>query len=414
MKTILNTGVVAFLVGVALFGCGKSDSKGEAVKPAEKVAEGKKDAKKGADAKGAKSDSEKKPEGEAHGEEQVVKLTPEEVKAAGIGTVKVKIQPVKTGMSVTASIQPNRDRFARVAPRVPGRVTTVPATLGQRVVAGQVLATLDSVEVGESTSSYQQAASQFSVAKADFERAQRLYDEQVVPQKDYLRARGEFEKARAALSAAADKLRMMGVNPAAARSSATFPVTSPFGGTVIEKTAVIGELAQPDKALFTVADLSTVWIEANLYEQDRARVKTGTDAEVTVTAYPDERFKGKLAYVSGVVDRESRTVKGRIEVPNKDGRLKLEMFATALIQTEEAVAALAVPSGAVVLLEGKNIVFVKEADGFEPRQVELGERVGDLQIITQGINEGDDVVVSGTYALKSRLLKSKLGEGHGH
>lgn len=414
MKTILNISVVAVFVCVSLFGCGKSDSKGEAGKPAEKVAEGKKDDKKGADAKAASSHSEKKPEGEAHGEEQVVKLSPEEVKAAGIQILKVKTQPVKTGMSVTASIQPNRDRFARVAPRVPGRITTVPATLGQTVAAGQVLATLDSVEVGEATSSYQQAASQFSVAKADFERSQRLFDEQVIPQKDYLRTRGEYEKARSALAAASDKLRMMGGSAAVGRSSSTFPVTSPFGGTVIEKTAVIGELAQPDKALFTVADLSTVWIEANLNEKDLARIKTGTQAEVTVAAYPDVSFKGKLAYVSGVVDRESRTIKGRIEVPNKDGRLKPEMFATALIQTEEATDAIAVPSGAIVLMEGKNMVFVKEVDGFELRPVQLGERIGDLQIVKEGVSEGEDVVVAGTYALKSRLLKSKLGAGHGH
>ena len=409
MKTLSKTGVLAIILSVTLLGCGKSESKGDAAKPDAKT-----EGKQAADPKAAPKDAEHKAGGDEHGEEQVVKLTADELKTSGIETRKVRTQPVKTGMTVTASIQPNRDRFARVAPRVPGRITTVPATLGQTVAAGQVLATLDSVEVGESTSSYQQAASQFSVAKADFERSQRLFDEQVIPQTDYLRTRGEYEKARSALAAASDKLRMMGVSASAGQSSSTFPVTSPFAGTVIEKIAVIGELGQPDKSLFTVADLSTVWIEANLNEKDLARIKTGTEAEVTVAAYPDARFKGRLAYVSGVVERESRTIKGRIEVPNKDGRLKLDMFATALIQTEEAIDAIAVPSGAIVLMEGKNTVFIREVDGFELRPVQLGERIGDLQIIKEGVNEGEEVVVAGTYSLKSRLLKSKLGAGHGH
>jgi cobalt-zinc-cadmium efflux system membrane fusion protein len=133
-----------------------------------------------------------------------------------------------------------------------------------------------------------------------------------------------------------------------------------------------------------------------------------------VTAYPEERFKGRLVYVSAVVDRESRTVKGRIEIPNRDRRLKPEMFASARIETEERGSAIAVPTEAVVLLDNRSNVFVKDADGFEARPVELGEVVGERQIVKSGLHAGEEVVVAGVYALKSRLLKSKLGEGHAH
>jgi len=346
-----------------------------------------------------------------HREPGAIRIAAADIATEGIRTAKVSEEPVHAGITLTATIQPNQDRVAHVAPRVPGRLIEVPAKLGDVVRAGQVLARVDSVEVGEASASYQQASSHLAVAKSEFERAQKLFDEQVVAQKDFLRARGEYERARSAHAAALDKLRLMGVAPSAA-ASATLPVTSPFGGTVIEKHAVIGELAQPDKHLFTVADLSTVWIEANLYERDLARIRMGAAATVTVTAYPEERFSGRLAYVSPMVERESRTVKARIEVPNRDARLKPEMFATAFVQTQELAHGIAIPREAIVLLDNRATVFVKEGDAFEPRAVEPGELVADRQLIKSGVKPGEEVVVAGAYALKSRLLKSKIGEGH--
>lgn len=409
MKNTLHLAVIAAMA-IGISACGKSDPKAEAAKPAPAVVE-----KKTAKGEVAHGHAEKKGEGEAHADEQVLKLTAEEVAAAGIKTEVLRAGPIRASMNVSATIQPNRDRYAHVAPRLPGRILEVPAKLGENVKAGQVLAILDSVEVGESTSAYQQTTSQLNVARADFERAQKLYDEQVVPQKDFLRARGEFERARAAQVASANKLRMMGIRagtgPAA---SSRLPVMAPFAGAVIEKGAVIGELAQPDKSLFTVADLSTVWIEANLNEKDLAKVGIGATAEVSVAAYPKEVFRGRVAYVGASVDKESRTVKARIDVPNAQGRLKPEMFATARIDTDVIGNGIVVPSDAVVLVDNKKVVFIKEVDGFEPREVELGDEVGGQQIVKAGLNSGDEVVVAGVYALKARAQKSKIGQGHAH
>ena len=350
--------------------------------------------------------------GDEHALGGALKLNAQDAAAAGIKTARVAPEAMRAALTLTATIQPNRDRFARVAPRVPGRVTAVPAKVGDIVRAGQLLASVDSVEMGESTASFQQASSQFGVAKADFERAQRLYDEQVIPQKDYLRARGEFEKSRAALAAASDKLRLMGVKPASGGAASTLPVSSPFAGTVIEKTAVIGDLATPDKPLFTVADLSTVWIEANINERDLSRIRLGAEALVKVTAYPEETFKGRVAYISAVVDRESRTIKARIDVPNPDGRLKPEMFATAVVQGEQRDTAIAVPAKAVVLVDNNSTVYVRDADGFEPRVVELGDVLGERQVVKAGLKEGEEVVVEGAFTLKSMQQKSRIGEGH--
>jgi cobalt-zinc-cadmium efflux system membrane fusion protein len=341
--------------------------------------------------------------------EKLLDLSDAEIHQAGIKIQKLELQEKTDQIVVTATIQANQDRLAHVAPRVPGRIVKVNASLGDRVKPGQALATLDSIELGEARSSYLQAASEAAVVQAGFDRAKRLQTENIIPEKDYLRARAEHEKARAALRAAADKLRMMGVSPEKL-SGSVFPLTAPFSGTVIEKKAVLGELAQPDASLFTVADLSILWIESNLFEKDLGKVKVGAQAAVTVSAYPGEVFKGRLTYISSTMDKETRTVKARVEVPNSDGRLKPEMFATAAIGTGGSVKALLVPEGAVLLLQGQPTVFVAESGGFEPRAVEVGERVQGYAVLKSGVVAGENVVVSGAYALKARLLKSQIGD----
>lgn len=341
--------------------------------------------------------------------EKLLDLSDAEIHQAGIKIQKLELQEKADQIVVTATIQANQNRLAHVAPRVPGRIVKVNASLGDRVKPGQALATLDSIELGEARSSYLQAASESAVAQANFERSQRLNTDNIIPEKDYLRARAEHEKARAALRAAGDKLRMMGVSPEKL-SGSVFPLTAPFSGTVIEKKAVLGELAQPDASLFTVADLSTLWIESDLFEKDLGKVKVGAQAAVTVSAYPGEVFKGLLTYISSTMDRETRTVKARVEVPNTDGRLKPEMFATVAIGTGGSVKALLVPEEAVLLLQGQPTVFVAESGGFEPRAVEVGERTQGYAVLKSGVAAGESVVVSGAYALKARLLKSQIGD----
>jgi cobalt-zinc-cadmium efflux system membrane fusion protein len=304
---------------------------------------------------------------------------------------------------------------------VPGRVVKVDANLGDRVKAGQPLAVLDSLDVGEAHSAWLQATTQHTMAKADFERAEKLHTDQIIAAKDHLRAHAEYEKSKAALAAAGDRLRMLGVTSAPAadgKAVSTFPLVTPFAGTIIEKHAILGELAQPDKSLFTVADLSRLWIEANLFEKDLGRIKAGADVVVTVAAYADEVFQGKLTYIAAVVDKETRTVQARVEVANPDGRLKPEMFATVAIATsgtggkDSKVKALVLPEGAVVLMQGQPTVFIEEHGGFEPRVVELGDKLRGKVLIKNGLKAGERVVTAGTYALKARVLKSQIGDSH--
>lgn len=155
-----------------------------------------------------------------------------------------------------------------------------------------------------------------------------------------------------------------------------------------------------------------------MFEKDLGRIKPGAEATVTVDAYPGESFQGKLTYVAAVVDKETRTVQARVEVANPGGRLKPEMFATASIRTNgtSGVAgkakALLLPQEAVVLMQGQPTVFVEEHGGFEPRAVDLGEKLRDRVVIKNGLQAGERVVTAGTYALKARVLKSQIGDSH--
>jgi cobalt-zinc-cadmium efflux system membrane fusion protein len=345
------------------------------------------------------------------GTDKLLVLSAEEIATSGVRTTVLEQQTFSDQLTVTATIEPDQDRYASIAPRVTGKVQKVLVSLGDHVRAGQALAMIDSIEAGDAQSAYAQAVTEMSVAKAAADRAERLQADQIIPQKDVLRARADLEKAKAILRAAGDRRRALGLaghERAASAAPSVFAVTAPFAGTVVEKKAVIGELAQPDKPLFAVADLSRVWIETNLFEKDLASVKPGAQATVTVAAYGADTFRGKVTYVSSVMDKETRTVRARVEVPNPDGRLKLGMFASAAILTTGSQKSLMLPDEAVVLVQGQSSVFVKRGDGYDMRAVDIGaKRQGHVEI-KGGVKAGETVVTAGAYALKAKLLKSQI------
>ncbi len=372
----------------------------------------------GADAKAAEKASAKEP-GKTGEHADGLQLSDEDAKRAGIQLETLAAKPQADSITVTATIRANPDRVARVAPRVEGRVTAVSARLGEPVRAGQALATLDSLVIGEAATAWAHAQSALRIADADYRRAEALNADEIIPKKEFLRVQSEREMAAASLRAAEDRLRLLGVSAPrnAERAASTFTVAAPFAGTVIEKTATLGQLANPSEPLFVVADLSRVWIEADLGEAQLAKVRPGAAATVTVTAYPGERFSGKLTYVAAVLDKDKRTVPARIEVDNKDGRLKPEMFASATINTSGAMAkttaqVLSVPDDAIVLMQGLPTVFVFEHGGYEARAIEPGAKASGRTVVKSGLVAGDQVVAAGAYALKARVLKSQISDEH--
>lgn len=351
-----------------------------------------------------------------HKDEGLVRISDDEAARAGVRTEELQEQEIADTVNLTATVEANRERIAHVAPRVPGRISSVTAKLGDNVQQGQTLATLESIEVGEAYVAHAQARAEAEAAQTAFRRAERLHAEQIIPAKEYQRARAEHDKTRAQLQATAAKLKMLGVAPPSGDSTpqATFPVTAPLGGTVIERKAVLGELAKPEESLFTVADLSRVWLEANLAEADLGRVRIGARARARIAGLPEQLFEGKVNHIGAVLDKETRTAKAIVELANGKGLLRPQMFANVAIEVGSSRKVLALPESAVTLVQGLPTVFVEEAGGFEARPVELAGRAGGKVVIKSGIKPGELVATEGVYALKARLLKSQIGAGHAH
>ena len=190
-------------------------------------------------------------------------------------------------------------------------------------------------------------------------------------------------------------------------------MTAPFSGVITEVHVAQGEVINPDRELFTVADLARVWLQGDVYQKDIGKIRVGQNAQVMVDSYPGETFTGRVTNVSDVLDSDTRTAKVRCEVANRDGRLKLQMFATLALPVSTTKHALVIPARAVQDIDGVPTVFVRvDEEHFQPRAVRVGTPVGDSVEVVEGLKAGERVVTDGALMLKSRLkLRVEKEEG---
>ncbi len=364
-------------------------------------------------------------EGHGHEDEGHIELTPEALETISLKTASAEKRPVGGEIKTTAVIEPDKTRIAHVSPRIPGRVSAVSAFLGYKVTKGEVLAELDSIELGQAKAEYLKAKADLEVARANYSREERLYGREITSEKEFLDAKGEFLRAEAALNTSRETLRLLGLSEADVKAiswterkspPSLFPLKAPFDGTIIEQHTVLGELVAPENNAYTIADLTHLWIQLDVYEKDLRHVGKGKPVDVMVDAYPGEKFTGEVTYVSDVLDESTRTARARVEIGNEDGRLKPGMFASALISIPgEGGEALTVPSSAVQQVRGKPTVFVREGEGvFEAREITSGRDSGEYVEVLSGVSPGDEVVTEGGFYLKSLMLKDEMGEGHAH
>ncbi|MBK5274926.1 MAG: efflux RND transporter periplasmic adaptor subunit [Desulfuromonadales bacterium] len=374
---------------------------------------------------GHDEDKEKKEKKEGHeghdehGESSSVKMTAEVQKQNGVVVTPAKKLRLGGMISATGKVEANADRIAHVSPRISGKIVAVRASLGDSVSAGQALVTLDSVELGEALGRYHQSKTKLALAQSNMERIKNLVEKKIAARKDILQAETDYKMAQTELHTDEERLSLYGVSASDLKGEnykkPLLPVRSPIGGTITEKHAIVGELSDPSKSLYTVADLSSVWVLVDINEKDLSKVHKGQAAIVSVGAFPDLKLKGRVTYIADLVNEATRTVKARIEVVNPGRKLKPEMFATVeLALPSDTPAVLAVPEDAFQELEGKKVLFVTD-DGteFEPRKVELGRASGGMAEVLAGLKEGERYAVKGSFLLKSEMQKGELGE-HGH
>lgn len=355
---------------------------------------------------------------------------------AGIKFVEVRASTLPIALEVTGAVAPEGSRVAEVRPLARGLITAVSVRLGDRVRQGQLLLTYDNIELGERLGEYfearavlRQTESDLAVRQRAVERAEALIGQQAISQQVVDLRRAEFKNAQAAIDRAkatldrideqihrfglSDKeLEKLGPDTAEAnhRTATLATIRAPFDGVITTYDVALGEIVEPQRALVTVANLDTVWILADVYEKDLARVPASGEVAVKVDAYPDKVFKGQLTYVSDVIDPKSRSAKVRSVVRNAEGLLRLDMFARVSIPTKDQQQALAVPVEAIQQIDGQPAVFIREADTrFRRQNVQLGLQAGNLVEIKAGLKAGDMIVGTGSFYLKTALQRELIG-----
>lgn len=446
---------------------------------------------------------------EGEGGASEVTLTESQIKLAEIKTAPAARGEIHIELPLPGEVSLNQDRLAHIVPRVPGIVREVRKTLGARVRAGDVMAVVESSELGEAKAGYLEKKQQLDLARTDLDRARTVHDNTVklleflkssppleslkkmkhldlgenrsalistysevvfsratyVREKDlfekkissgneYLEAENAYKKAEAEFASARDRisfdikrsllettraqniaafsfraaerqLHLLGLSDSDVKSLASgkethealtrYAIQAPFDGTVIEKHITQGEKVEDDADLYTLCNLETVWVICSVYEKDIARVKLGQAAGFSVKAYPDQSFTGKVTWIADTIDEETRTLKLRVEVDNKDRLLKPGMFAKVVLGVETKRNAITVPLSAIQRQKGEVIVFVAEGGGrFERREVSLGSRTASKVEIISGLQVGEKVVTSGSFILKSELEKAGFHAGHAH
>jgi len=340
----------------------------------------------------AEAEEGAQPKANSKSSEKTVKLEPGMMANIKLEQLSEKVLP--STFTATGKVNFNEDQMARILAPVAGQVTNLRAKVGDSVVKGQDLFYINSREAAAAISEYLENRKDLELAEKHFALTKDLYDHQAASLVSLQQAEGDLAKATARDARSVKVLQVLGLNPNETGMEARIAVKTPLNGKVVERSVTEGQFVQPDSnPLMMIADLASLWVLADIYENDLHRIQVGQKAEVTTAAYPDERFMATISRISDVVDPTTRTVKVRFLVSNPAARLKPEMFASVKIFVNEAGTALTLPASAVFTESGKNYVYVQTGNTeFTRRLVEVSPDSSGRLRVTSGLKAGEKVV----------------------
>jgi cobalt-zinc-cadmium efflux system membrane fusion protein len=329
-----------------------------------------------------------------------------------VGTVNPQYETRTNVLETSGKVQFNEDRLVRVQSPVTGRVVEVVARTGDVVEPGHRLVVLDSPDLAQAKSDYAKAIADGDRSDKALRLTRELYEAKAVAQKEVREAENDYRKATAERERAASRLRTLGITDEHLRevgeradTTTRVAVTAPRSGVIVERNVNPGQVVaygQSDTPLnlFVIADLSAMWVLADVYEPDIPKVRLGQSITVTPPCCPDQRFEGRVSYISDIVDKETRTVKVRAVVPNRGRALKAEMFVKVRIGTD-VTRVLAMPQSAVHRENGDTFVLIDRGNGtYARRPVRLGADFDGVVEVLDGVTPNDQVVTSGGILLK--------------
>lgn len=394
----LPAGLLLLVVVVLLGGCNAGDTVAEPTRHAEESAHA----------------------GEqAHDNAAVVHLDPATREALGIETATAGPGTLRITKSFPGEVGINQERYAHVVARVAGVATSVHASVGEQVQAGETLAMLESRELAETTAAFLGALEQTSLARDQFQRMDRLYQQGIATESEHLAARQALTEARIKTQAARHALLALGFSeswvenlpgkPESARFR--YPLKAPISGSVIQRHLTRGEAVEADSGAFEIADLSNVWVDLDIFQQDMDRIHEGQ--MVTISA-GEHTGKGEIVYVRPLVGEATRAALARVVLANPDGRWKPGMFVKGAITMDKIQADVVVPKSAIQSVDGQSVIFVRTDDGFRLQQVTLGAEGEQRVVVRNGLAAGDEYASNGTFTLKAELAKGSFEAGHDH
>jgi RND family efflux transporter MFP subunit len=348
-----------------------------------------------------------------------VPLGEEAVARAGIVTAVVTTAPGASTIRLPGVVEPNAYKQVAVTPLVSGRLTQVTPVLGAHVKQGQPLAQVYSPELAEAQTRYVSARAMLDAHDRELQRTEKLVAIGAASRQELERAHAEHAAQLAELESTRSRLLLLGVSAltidglSAGKSvGSTATIYAPIDGVVIERLANAGLNVDPSTKLFTIVDLGTVWIVADVYEKDLARVSIGASVSITTAAFPDRSLEGRVSYIDPQVSAATRTAKVRVEVPNPLGELRLGMYAAVLVRSPDAGGSIGIPRTAVQQVGDRQVVYLKsqQPGQFIQREVKISSIRGDWADVFSGLQPGDVIVTTGSFFVRAEQERLGLGQ----
>jgi RND family efflux transporter MFP subunit len=346
----------------------------------------------------------------------VISLTRDAVDRAGIATTRVSTGAAATSLRLPGVVEPNAYRQVVVTPLVGGRVVSVSAQLGDRVRKGQSIAQVYSPELAEARTKYVAAKAMLQAHDRELQRTEKLVEIGAASRQEMERIHAEHAAQTAEVESARSRLQLLGAEGdetsfSSAEASATTNVPAPIDGVVTERLTNVGANVDPATKLFTIVDLSSVWIVADVYERDLQHVREGARATVTTNAYPDRPLEGRVSYIDPQLMATTRTAKARVEVANPRGELRLGMYTDVAIESASGAPVPVVPKDAVQNVGDRQVVYLSSPDDpakFVERSIRLGRVTGDQAEVIDGVSAGESVVSKGSFFLRAEAERLGL------
>jgi cobalt-zinc-cadmium efflux system membrane fusion protein len=333
-----------------------------------------------------------------------IKIEPGSPHLDFIKVEQVQESDAATAVSLTGKVTFDEDHTQRVASPIDGRVTALLAKPGDKVKSGQALLELSSPNVGQLQADAQKALQDLSLQTKAVERVHKLQADGAISDKEVAQAESDFKKAKSDVARTSAQLKSLGVS--ASDPAVSVALRAQVSGVLVERNVLVGQEVRADAAapLLTITSLDSVWVLADAYEQDLSLVQEGAGVSLHVPAYPGETFPGVVSHIGDVVDKDTRTVKIRCSAPNKDHRLKPEMFAKVDLQNKTGKKVVVIPSRAVIN-EGEltKVIVATEGNMFRGRKIDVGPEVDGRIRVLSGLQPGEKIVTDGAFFLKKEI-----------